>query len=196
MWQRSADVAAGTAVLAAPYAARGPDVGVRPVARGPRPVAADEPQRLFRSVFAQLPSGVTVLTTVGPDGPTGMTASSVTSLSLDPLLVLACASTASATLAAISRRGAFGVNVLDEHGQALAAAFARRCHPGEKFAGVRYGVRHGVPVLDDALAWVTCDVTATHPGGDHTILVGAVTGMHRADGEPLVWHDGRYRALT
>ena len=57
-------------------------------------------------------------------------------------------------------------------------------------------VDHGVPVLDDALAWMVCDLEALHPGGDHTIGIGAVTEMGHAEGEPLVFYGGRYFELT
>jgi flavin reductase (DIM6/NTAB) family NADH-FMN oxidoreductase RutF len=154
---------------------------------------ADE-QR-FRSVLAALPSGITVLTTVTPQGPTGMTASSVCSLSLRPQLTLACVSTGSSTLDAILDHGSFAINVLGVDAVELSATFAYRCTPEERFADVCHRLERGVPVLSDALAWMTCDVHTTYPGGDHTIVVGAVTSMSREAGEPLVWHDSRYRVL-
>ena len=53
-----------------------------------------------------------------------------------------------------------------------------------------------MPVLDDALAWIACDLTEMHPGGDHTIGIGAVTHMDVGEGDPLVFHRGAYRALS
>ena len=149
----------------------------------------------FRSVFSALPTGVTVLTTSTPDGPTGMTASAVCSLSLRPQLAMACINTRSSTLDSILAHGSFAINILGAEAVEISAAFAYRCSPEERFAGVVHRLERGVPVLSDSLAWLTCDVHATHPGGDHTIVVGAVTGMSRDTGDPLVWHDGRYRVL-
>lgn len=150
---------------------------------------------VFRSVFARLPSGVTVITTADPDStPHGMTASSVCSLSLDPLLLVACINSNSGTLARMLHNGRFAVNILGERQGEISMHFAT---PGiNRFADVAHHRVDGVPVLDGALAWLTCRVTSKHPGGDHTIVVGEATAMHCDDGEPLVWHDGRYRALT
>jgi flavin reductase (DIM6/NTAB) family NADH-FMN oxidoreductase RutF len=154
-----------------------------------------EDDKRFRSVFAALPSGVTVLTTSTPQGPTGMTVSAVCSLSLQPRLALACVNTGSATLDAILEHGSFAINILATHAVEVAAAFAHRRSPRERFAGVGHRIERGVPVLSDALAWLTCDVHTTYSGGDHTIVVGAVTDLFRNPGDPLVRHDGRYRVL-
>ena len=149
---------------------------------------------LFRLIFAQLPSGVTVITTVSAEGePCGMTASAVCSLSLEPLLLLVCVKSTSATLARLLAHGQFAVNILGREHAGLSTRFATS-RP-DKFAGIRHHDAGGAPVLDDALAWLSCRVHATHPGGDHTIVVGAVTRMAREEGEPLVWHASRYRVL-
>jgi flavin reductase (DIM6/NTAB) family NADH-FMN oxidoreductase RutF len=149
---------------------------------------------LFRLIFAQLPSGVTVITTVSAEGePCGMTASAVCSLSVEPLLLLACVKRTSATLAQLLAYRQFAVNILGRDHADLSARFA--ASRPDKFAGIRHRDVSGVPVLDDALAWLSCRVHTTHPGGDHMIVVGAVTDMDREEGEPLVWHASRYRAL-
>jgi len=54
----------------------------------------------------------------------------------------------------------------------------------------------GCPCLDGALAWLVCDLQAEHPGGDHTIGVGAVTEMDHGPGEPLIYYRGEYRNLA
>jgi flavin reductase (DIM6/NTAB) family NADH-FMN oxidoreductase RutF len=136
-----------------------------------------------------------VLTTTTVRGPTGVTVSAVCSLSLRPLLALACVKTASSTLDAILEHGSFAINVLGAEALDISAAFAHPGTPGERFAGVGHRLERGVPVLSAALAWLTCDVHTTYPGGDHTIVVGAVTDLSRVAGDPLVWHDGRYRVL-
>lgn len=159
-------------------------------------LAPEETQALFRSVFRQLPSGVSVLTTVSAAGPTGMTVSAVCSLSVDPLLALACVCRGSSTLQAILDHGSFAINVLGADAGAISTRFAAGHGPGDRFGGTGYRWAHGLPLLDRAVAWITCSVHDTLPGGDHTILVGAVTDLDGADGEPLVWHGGRYRRLA
>jgi 3-hydroxy-9,10-secoandrosta-1,3,5(10)-triene-9,17-dione monooxygenase reductase component len=150
----------------------------------------------FRDACSRLPSAVCVVTGADDDGPYGATASSVCSLSLDPLLLLVCLDNRSRTLARLLSRGVFAINALSERDAAQAARFATRTSGTDKFAGVRHRLVHGVPVFEHALAWFTCDVHRTHDGGDHTIVVGAVTAVHHDDGQPLVWHDRRYRSLA
>ena len=149
----------------------------------------------LRQAFAVVPTGVSVITTAGDDGPRGMTASAVCSVSLEPLLVLVCIDNRSQTLQTILERDVFAINVLRDSQAGVSSAFAGRATAAEKFATVSYRLVNGSPVLDDALAWVTCDVHATAPGGDHTIVVGRVSAAGARSGEPLVRHAGRYRRL-
>ena len=152
------------------------------------------PDRL-RQAFAAVPTGVSVITTAGEQGPRGMTASAVCSVSLDPLLVLVCINNRSETLRAILENGSFAINVLHEAQAGVSSVFAGRAEPSEKFATVSHRLVNGSPVLDEALVWVTCDLHATAPGGDHTIVVGSVSATEVRTGEPLVRHAGRYRRL-
>jgi len=157
---------------------------------------SDDLRRDFRDTIGQLVTGVTIVTTRGPDGPAGLTTNAVTSLSLDPLLVLVCFAEGSRTLPVVRATRRFAVNVLAAGQDDLAAVFASRRVAREKFEAVTHTEDHGVPVLDGALAWLACDLVAEHPGGDHTIGVGAVTAMDfDPDAEPLVFHRGGYTTL-
>jgi 3-hydroxy-9,10-secoandrosta-1,3,5(10)-triene-9,17-dione monooxygenase reductase component len=156
---------------------------------------APDPDR-FRQVIGHFPTGVTVVTCQGPDGPTGLTTNAVASLSLDPVLLLVCFDRASRTLPAVVAGGRFAVNVLAAGQEDLARAFASKRTPAEKFEAVTHRVAHGVPVLDGAVAWLACELRDVHDGGDHVIGVGAVTACDEdAAREPLVFHDGAYRGL-
>ena len=85
------------------------------------------PAEEFRNAMSHFATGVTVVTSVGADGtPVGTTANAVTSLSLDPPLILVCFDLASVTLAAIREHGAFAVNVLAAEQEHLSSGFARR----------------------------------------------------------------------
>jgi flavin reductase (DIM6/NTAB) family NADH-FMN oxidoreductase RutF len=147
----------------------------------------------FRTVVSHFATGVTIVTCHGPDGPAGLTTNAVTSLSLDPMLMLVCFARGSRTLAAVRRSGSFGVNILRAGQEDLARVFATKRVAAEKFEAVTHRVEHGVPVIDDVLAWVACDLRDVHDGGDHVIAVGSVIDMD-ADptGEPLVFFRGRY----
>lgn len=136
-----------------------------------------------------------IVTCQGDEGPAGLTTNAVTSLSLDPLLLLVCFDNSSRTLALVRESRRFAVNVLHAGQEELAAMFASKRLPREKFESVTHTVAHGVPVLDDALAWVACDLVELLPGGDHTIGIGSVVGGAAGEGEPLVFFRGRYAAL-
>jgi 3-hydroxy-9,10-secoandrosta-1,3,5(10)-triene-9,17-dione monooxygenase reductase component len=151
----------------------------------------------YRQVMGHFATGVAIVTCSGPDGPAGLTTNAVTSVSLEPLLLLVCFDNASRTLVAVRDARRFAVNVLRAGQEDLARVFASKRVAREKFEAVTHMVAHGVPVLDGALAWLACDLRELHPGGDHTIGIGAVTHLDAdPDGEPLVWFRGTYRSVA
>jgi 3-hydroxy-9,10-secoandrosta-1,3,5(10)-triene-9,17-dione monooxygenase reductase component len=157
---------------------------------GLMPGPAPDPHR-FREAFGRFPTGVAVIT--APGG--GMTANAVCSLSLDPLLVLVCFDKTARTLPLVLDSGRFAVNILGLGQEGLAAHFASKLPEAEKLATVAHHDEDGVPVLDEALAWMVCDLERIEPGGDHEIGIGRVTSLGMEDGDPLVWYRGQYRAL-
>jgi flavin reductase (DIM6/NTAB) family NADH-FMN oxidoreductase RutF len=158
-------------------------------------LGADE----FRQVLGHLPTGVTVVTTVDELGqPTGLTASAVASVSLEPPLVLVCVSHSAQSYPALAAAGKFAVNVLALGQETLSRRFATTAPGVEKFQGVGYRTgKLGLPLLDGALASLECAVVHAYPGGDHTIFVGrAEAGAPGANThEPLLYYRGRYRRL-
>jgi 3-hydroxy-9,10-secoandrosta-1,3,5(10)-triene-9,17-dione monooxygenase reductase component len=150
----------------------------------------------YRQVIGNFATGVAIVTADGPDGPAGLTTNAVSSLSLDPLLLLVCFDNDSRTLPVVRQAGRFAVNVLRAGSEDLARVFASKRVAREKFDAVTHTVAHGVPVLDDALAWVACDLVELVEGGDHTIGIGAVIDGEASDGEPLVFFRGGYAALA
>ena len=147
----------------------------------------------YRQVIGNFATGVAIVTCNGPDGPTGLTTNAITSVSLEPLLLLVCFDNSSRTLPAVREARRFAVNVLRAGQEELASVFASKRVAHEKFEAATHMVAHGVPVLDGALAWLACDLEAMHPAGDHTIGIGAITHMDAdPDGEPLVWFRGDY----
>jgi 3-hydroxy-9,10-secoandrosta-1,3,5(10)-triene-9,17-dione monooxygenase reductase component len=150
---------------------------------------------LFRRVLGHLPTGATVITAYGSQGPTGMAVNSVTSVSLDPPLILVCPAKSSTTWPAIRASGKFCVNVLAAHHEPTCRQFAAR--GAGRFAGVSWHGRPAGPGLDDAVAWIECAISAEHDAGDHEIVVGAVEAMEAGEGRPaLVFFRGRYSAVA
>ncbi|MBN9107143.1 MAG: flavin reductase family protein [Pseudonocardia sp.] len=148
----------------------------------------------YRTAISRFTTGVAVVTTTTPDGDAGMTASAVTSLSLDPLQLIVCVGNTLRTRAAIVEAGRFAVNVLGAGNEDVALRFAGR-HP-DKFADIRLRTEHDVPVLEVAIAHFVCRLGAALPGGDHTILVGDVEACGFAeDADPLVYFGSSFGRL-
>jgi flavin reductase (DIM6/NTAB) family NADH-FMN oxidoreductase RutF len=156
-----------------------------------QPVGPDR----FRSVMGNFATGVTVVTATSPEGPVGMTANAVCSLSLDPLLLLVCFDNTARTLTVVRDTERFGVNVLAAGQADLARLFASKAPEDAKFAGVAHQVHEGIPVIEGVLAWVGCRLERLEDGGDHTIGIGAVESAEAGalDARPLMWFRGEYR---
>lgn len=151
-------------------------------------------QARFRDSMSLLATGVTVITTTTPEGPAGMTASAVCSLSLDPPQLLVCIQQALPTHKALETSNTFAVNVLGEDHIDIARRFATR--GADRFAGLALLPDHPVPVLADAIAHFVCAVEECHPGGDHSIFVGRVRSCGYAQGtRPLLYFDRRFGSL-
>lgn len=151
----------------------------------------------YRAVIGHFATGVAVITAEGPGGPGGMTANAVCSLSLEPPLLLVCFENTARTLPIVRVAGCFGVNILQAGQSELSRAFASKREESAKFDGVSWSTRDGVPVLEGAIAWLTCELRELHPAGDHTIAIGAVRTMdHDAERAPLIWYRGGYGTLA
>ncbi|HSS04478.1 MAG TPA: flavin reductase family protein [Solirubrobacterales bacterium] len=149
----------------------------------------------FRAAMGMLPTGVTVVTAAGPEGPAGATANAVCSLSIEPMLMLACLDRGSRTLLAVQAANRFGISVLHAGQERIARSFATKAPVADKWDGVAWSERDGIPAIDDALAFVACDLRDVIAGGDHVIVTGGVTALETSEGDPLVFHAGEYRPL-
>ena len=151
-------------------------------------------QLAFRHVMRHFPTGVTVVTTEHEGEPHGMTANSVTSVSLEPVMLLVCLLRDARTSVAVQRRGRFAVNILCDHQEELSRRFAL---PGvDHFDGVQLDEGpDGLPLVRDALAHVVCSVADVVAAGDHDVVFGTVDHCHVNGGSPLVFFLGGYRRL-
>src|SRR6201987_4943913 len=148
--------------------------------------------RDLRRVLGTFVTGVTVVTTTDDEGGFhGVTANSFSSVSLDPPLVLWSQAVKSHSHPAFFEAERFAVNILAEDQIELSKRFAKSSH--EKFAGIDVdNGAGGVPLLRECSARLQCRGVSRVPGGDHTIYVGEVVAIDRAERKPLVFGNGQY----
>jgi flavin reductase ActVB len=150
----------------------------------------------FKHALSHWGSGVCVITARAADGsPVGLTASSFSSLSLDPPLVLFCLGLDSTNVEAFQAAREFAVHILAAGQESLSSRFASR--GGDKFSGLEHSAgKLGTPVLPGCLAVLECRMHAQLPGGDHIIVVGLVEHSTVRDGHPLLYFRGGYRQMV
>lgn len=150
---------------------------------------ADGTRRL-RTALGRYATGVTVVTTQGTRGPLGMTANSVTSVSLEPPLILWCPARASARFADFAAAEHYAVHILASDQLALCRRFSQS---GDDFTGLDLtSTPEGMPALPGCVARFDCRAEARHDGGDHAILVARVLRAEMRPGDPLLFWNGRY----
>jgi flavin reductase len=153
----------------------------------------------FRGVMGRFATGVTVMTATVDGVPHGMTANAVSSVSLDPRLVLVCVERSTVMAERVQRAGAFALSLLTAEQSGISDRFADGDRPDgdEQFAGVGVtAATTGSPILVDAMAWLDCRVWEIYEGGDHVIVVGRVVDLAEvSDDAPLLFYRGGYRSL-
>ena len=151
----------------------------------------------FRDAMGMLPTGVTIVSAPGEEGPAGATANAVSSLSIEPMLMLACLDRGSRTLLAVQAANRFGISVLHAGQEEVARSFATKAPIAEKWQGVDWREREGVPAIDGALVFLACELRDVIAGGDHVIVTGEVIALDAPPdaAEPLVFHRGEYKPL-
>lgn len=153
----------------------------------------DASSRAFRDAFGAFATGVAVVTAEGPDGPVGLTTNSLASVSLDPPLFLVCFATTSRTLPVVRDAGRLAVSILRASQQSMAARFASKHDPAEKFHGIALDDLAGVPAIAGAAAVIVGEIVSVHPAGDHDIVVCRCLDLrHDPDASPLLFHHGRF----
>jgi flavin reductase (DIM6/NTAB) family NADH-FMN oxidoreductase RutF len=150
----------------------------------------------FRDACGRFATGVCVVTSFGPDSPSGMTANAVASLSLDPPLMVVCFDRGARTLRAVEHSRRFAVHFLAHDQEEAAARFASKLPELEKFDGIEWSDRGGVPALGGCLAGIVCELRELSPGGDHLVGIGEVVDLWTGEGEPLLFYRGDYWALA
>ncbi|MDN5770846.1 MAG: flavin reductase family protein [Microlunatus sp.] len=154
----------------------------------------DQPDLDCRPLYRTLAASVCVITGRGESGPVGMTASSVTAVSLAPPLLAVTLAPTSPTLGALRKTGQFVVNVLADDQRALSARFGGGRPGWARFSGISLPVAEP-PRLADALAHALCSVEWERCCGDRVLVIGRVRRSEVSDRTPLLWHRSGYHAL-
>jgi flavin reductase len=151
----------------------------------------------YREAMAQLASAVHLVTTDGPGGRAGLTATSVCSVSDGPPTLLVCLNRNSTAYPAFLRNGVLCINTLTAAHEGLATDFAGRVPQAERFAGPDWGrLRTGAPVLAGALVAFDCRIVDRHEVGTHDVLICAVEALAEISGAESLLYAGRhYRVL-
>jgi flavin reductase len=148
----------------------------------------------FKAAMRRFAANVNVITSADGNLMNGMTATAVCSVSAEPPSVLIIVNRTTRSHPIIKRSGAFAVNVLSTHQEDLATHFASK--KDDPFASVDYRIgKTGCPIIQDSDAYIECVVTQEVEMNTHTIFVGEVVSTDVSDGEPLLYHAGRFRSL-
>ncbi|WP_433178524.1 flavin reductase family protein [Actinoallomurus sp. CA-150999] len=150
---------------------------------------------LFKDIMRYQAATVVLITT--DDGRVGLTATSLTSVSVNPPLVLFCVAGTASAWPALSVTDRIGIHLLGENGQELARRFSTTGI--DRFDHPAIGYDNGLTSVAGAVAWLECRIVDRIPAGDHHIVLARpVRGGHggRDQRKPLLYHDRRYAWVT
>lgn len=150
--------------------------------------------RQFRNAMGKFATGVTVVLTEVEGHVHGMTANAFMSVSLHPKLVVISIDERAQMLGKIKESNKFSVNILAADQKEMSMIFAGQMKQEDR--NIVFNRLGDAPVLPGAIAQITCEVSAAHKEGDHTLFIGKVTNIHMEDSEPLIYFSGKYRQLA
>jgi flavin reductase (DIM6/NTAB) family NADH-FMN oxidoreductase RutF len=161
--------------------------------------SVDELRSRFIAAMACVATPVTVVTSDGALGRTGITVSAVTSVSADPPMLLACVNRRSPAVEKIGGNGFFAVNILAQEARGVAETFSGRPSEGLAYDFSRHAWQAGEfaqPLLAEAMASFECTVDQFFDAGTHRIFVGAVKSVRYGNANPLVYHNRRFARVA
>ena len=153
----------------------------------------------FRKIFGHFPTGITVIGMNNDGQLSGITANSVTSVSLDPMLLLVCIAKKAASHNKLKNAGNFSINFLSNNQKDVSQFFASSSNADTPMGDFEYRLGNNEsPILSDVIAWVECSIIDWFPGGDHSIVVGEVSDMNIENDsyQPLIYYNGQYGELA
>lgn len=145
--------------------------------------------RTFRNAMGRFATGVTVVTTKTKDDVHGMTANAFMSVSLTPKLISISIDNKANMLKKIKESKQFAVNILSNQQQDISMHFAGQMKLDRK---IEFDFIRGIPIIENALVSVVCDLEDTYVVGDHTLFIGRVLDIKTTEGDPLTFYGGKY----
>ncbi|HZW69198.1 MAG TPA: flavin reductase family protein [Pseudogracilibacillus sp.] len=149
-------------------------------------------ERLFRDAMGKFATGITVVSMYDKDETIGMTVNAFMSLSLDPMLVAVSIDERASMYDNFKSKKSFGISMLSESQQELSSYFARQI---ELDYDVKFLDQAGVPVIEGALANLSCETVQEVKAGDHKIFIAKVNDIAVNEGDPVIYFGSNYRYL-
>lgn len=167
------------------------------ISEADRPISGVHAQD-YRDAMAQFAAAVTIVTTDGPAGRGGFTASAVCSVTDDPPTLLVCINRASSAYTSVTQNGVVCVNALPAHHQELSQLFGGKIPMDDRFSAAAWStLETGAPVLADSSAAFDCRITGTVNVGTHDVLFCQVVALQRAaSADSLIYFDRGYHVVT
>ncbi len=151
----------------------------------------------FRQAMRNVASAVYLITSRGPEGDAGMTATAACSLSFDPMSVLICVNRSASMMRTLEASGRFVLNILSSDDEAVATAFGSPAGRDDRFTAGDWYDLDGLPALGSSLSSIACDIASTMDFGTHRVFAGAVRHVdNRAGLSELLYCNGGFRRLN
>lgn len=149
-------------------------------------------ERLFRDAMGKFATGITVVSMYDEKEPIGMTVNAFMSISLDPMLIAVSIDEGATMYDKFKQKQSFGISMLRDSQKELSSYFARQIDLDYE---VQLIDQSGVPVVDNALANLSCEVEQQVEAGDHTIIIAKVHDITVNEGDPVIYFGSEYRYL-
>lgn len=149
--------------------------------------------RMFRTAMGKFATGVTVIASEVDGQVHGMTANAFMSVSLDPKLILISIDKRAKMNEVIQKANKFTVNILSGDQKEMSMIFAGQIKENKH---IEFETFEDLPVIENSLVSLACNVYQAHEAGDHTLYVGEVINLNVQDGEPLAFYEGKYMQMT
>ena len=148
----------------------------------------------FKNAWGKYASSVSVITSIEPGGTVhGMAASDISSVSLDPMLVLVCVGHNRNSHPLIESSGRFAINIMSDIQEDIVLHFAKSAEHRDPDFEIQYlFTSRGAAFIEGAIAQMDCRVIDQHTAGDHTIFIGEVEEIEVADNQPLLYYQGNF----